>query len=58
MKEQDLCLTYYVNVSIVKQIISLNFVNYFPHEAELLGAQLLGGGGALLWRGSTVVTPQ
>ena len=42
IKEQDLCLTYYVNVSIVKQSISLSFVNYFLHEAQLSGAQLLG----------------
>ena len=34
-KEQDLCLIYCVNVSIVKQIISLHFVNCFPHEAQL-----------------------
>ena len=33
MKEQDLCLIYYVNVSIVKQIISLHFVNCFSDDA-------------------------
>ena len=35
INEQDLRLIYYVNVSMVKQIISLHFVNCFSHVAQL-----------------------